>query len=57
VVLGSGDHIFVPMVLELLARSVPVEVVARPEGTSARLRLTGISVHPFRSELSVSRIA
>lgn len=57
VILGSGDHIFVPMVLELLARSVPVEVVARPDGTSARLRLTGVRVHPFRYALPMPRIA
>lgn len=47
VVIGSGDHIFVPTVLGLLARSVPVEVVARPGGTSAALRLTGAPVRPF----------
>ncbi|WP_426571102.1 hypothetical protein [Aquihabitans sp. McL0605] len=47
VVIGSGDHIFVRTVLGLLARSVPVEVVGRPGGTSAALRLTGVPVHPF----------
>ena len=47
VVIGSGDHIFVPTVLGLLARAVPVEIVARPGGTSAALRLTGVPVRPF----------
>lgn len=47
VVVGSGDHIFVPTVLGLLARSVPVEVVGRPGGTSAALRLTGVPVLSF----------
>jgi hypothetical protein len=47
VVIGSGDHIFVPTVLGLLARSVPVEVVGRPGGTSAALRLTGVPVLSF----------
>lgn len=57
VVLASGDHIFVPTVLGLLARAVPVEIVGRAGGTAAGLRLTGVPVHPFGGVSSLLRSA
>lgn len=39
VVVGSGDHIFTELVLELDHRGVGVCVVSRPEALSARLRV------------------
>jgi hypothetical protein len=42
-VIGSGDHIFVARAREVRARNVEVDVVARPDGCSTRLRRFGPS--------------
>lgn len=39
VVVGSGDHIFTELVIELDRRSVDVAVVSRPEALAGRLRV------------------
>ena len=44
VVLVSGDGIFAPAVAHLVAAGVTVEVVAHPDGLSARLRLAASRV-------------
>lgn len=44
VVVGSGDHAFAPLVVDLLGRGVPVTVVSRPRNLSGRLRRSGAHV-------------
>jgi len=41
VVVGSGDHAFAPLVVDLLGRGLEVVVVSRPRNLSGRLRRSG----------------
>ncbi|MEE9416488.1 MAG: hypothetical protein V3V01_14485 [Acidimicrobiales bacterium] len=50
--IGSGDHIFVELAGELLARGVQVMVVARPERLSGQLRDTVARVEFLDDQIS-----